>query len=232
MPKINNSQNYYTINRKALTFAADVSSRTVNTNLEVISDPVTTADIDLSNLETEQSASEKLAFAWKLITELACKIESLIADKTYSVVAHADNVYDEIPIPTGTAVTIPYHDLRFTPTDGTFVDGVFTAGKSGYYDVDCYYYDTKITPPMLATLGISSTADGACEGDTTLVGSGRFKLQASRKVYLPAGGSVSAVLSHSLGTTQTFNYGTGDEAGYGYISISYCGGITAANNTY
>ena len=232
MPKIKNSENFYTINRNALTFVTDVSSSTVNTALQVVNEAITPADIDLSNLETEQSATDKLNFAWKLISELACKIESLVADKTYSVVCHADNVYDEIPIATGASVTIPFHDLRFTPSDGTFTDGVFTAGKSGYYDVDCYYYDTKTTPPMVATLGISSTADGACEGDTTIIGSGRFKLQASRKVYLPAGGSVSAVLSHSLGTTQTFNYGTGDEAGKGYISISYCGDLTAATNTY
>lgn len=232
MPKIKNSENFYTINRSALTFVTDVSSSTVNTALQVVNEAITPADIDLSNLETEQSATDKLNFAWKLITELACKIESLVADKTYSVVCHADDVTDEIPCNVGAVVTIPFVNLRFTPQDGVFADGVFTAGKSGYYDVDVHYRDTKTSPPMLVYLGISSTADGNVQGDSILVNSERFTLQSSRKVYLPAGGSCSGVIWHNSGGNQIFNYGTGDENGYGYISISYCGDLTAATNTY
>ncbi len=75
MSRLKNSSLDKTVNRKALTFATEVVSNVVNTNLEQLPADTTVDLIDAAGLESEQSAADKLAFTLETITAIKQDIE-------------------------------------------------------------------------------------------------------------------------------------------------------------
>lgn len=229
MARLKNSSLDKTVNRKALTFATEVVSNVVNTNLEQLPADTTVDLIDAAGLESEQSAADKLAFALKTITAIKQDIECKISDLTYEVVCQAENFDAPFTVPDDTWTLIPYHTINYEPTTGTFLDGEFTASKTGYYDVDVFFYDKDIVTPVVElALRIGGDFD-AYLADYCTIGTDKLKLQGSRKVYCRAGQKIYAQLYQNSGVGIDFNtvaYPGTD----GYISISYAGSYRAANN--
>lgn len=211
--------------------------------LWIVSTPNNNADLGLSEIvfseisasialrTSEESASDKLAFAWKLITELSCQLQTLISEKTYEVVCHVNDLHPTtaFTVPTGVPTPIPFYSVLYNPTDGLYSAGYFTAGKTGYYDVDCHYYDTIAAPVTRVWIGISGY-NSDITGGSAVINTDFFELQASRKVFCNAGGTISAFLFHNYGADIVFNNHALDEHGNGYISIHYCGSTKAATN--
>lgn len=229
MAKLKNSALYNTINEKALTFRPKGSTNTVNTRLELDDTDTTIEQIDAAGLESEQSAADKLAFTLKTITAIKQDIECKISDLTYEVVCQAENFDAPFTVPDDTWTLIPYHTINYEPTTGTFLDGEFTASKTGYYDVDVFFYDKDIVTPVVElALRIGGDFD-AYLADYCTIGTDKLKLQGSRKVYCRAGQKIYAQLYQNSGVGIDFNtvaYPGTD----GYISISYAGSYRAANN--
>ncbi len=227
MGRVKNSQNFNSINRNALTFDPDGISNITN-NL-IGQTPEEQDEILISGLETEQNATDKLAFAWKLISELACKLVALIAEKTYEVVCHVNDMQPvtAFTVPTGVPTPIPFYSVLYSPADGSYLAGNFTAGKTGFYDVDCLYYDTIVAPVTRVWIGISGY-NSDITGGSAIINTDFFELQASRKVFCRQGENISAYLFHNFGADIVFNNYALDEHGDGYISIHYCGSTKAA----
>lgn len=222
---------YNSIRKQDLTFKLNGEINETNTALTLT--PVEREAItqDLSTLETQEQSANNIAFLWKLISELACQIYNRVTELTYEVVCHAQSLpTDEgFAVPTGTATKIPFNTVRYRPTDGSFLEGEFTAGRSGYYDVDVYYTDTITTPITRVWLGIAGGSD-ASDNDSLTINADYFQLQASRKIYCPKGGNIHAYLRHAYGFNITFNDRGADKHGDGFISISWAGSKKSATN--
>lgn len=231
MTIIKNSLNLNTVNEKALTFEIGKEGGSeYNQALEVREGDTITNTIDAKGLESEISAMEKLAAAFLAIAALKCELLDAITEANYSVVCHADDFAEPFTAFTGVSTTIPYHVVRYEPTDGSFLDGEFTAGRSGYYDVSAFFENDLLVAPANVNLwlligGSFDSCDvGHCQITTDLV-----YLQGSRVVYCEAGGIISASIRHDSGTDVDLNSETYPGAS-GYISISWCANIHAANN--
>lgn len=229
MARLKNTILDKTVNRKALTFAADIVSNTVNTNLEQVAGDNVVEQIDAAGLESEQSAVDKLAFLLKSITAAKQDIECKLADLTYEVVCHAGDFTNPFTVPDDTWTLIPFKTIYYQPSTGTFLDGEFTATKTGYYDVDVFFYDKDIVTPIVELgLRIGGDFDGFL-ADYCTIGTDKLKLQGSRKVYCRAGQKIYAQLYQNSGVDIEFNsvaYPGTD----GYISISFAGSYRAATN--
>jgi hypothetical protein len=123
---------------------------------------------------------------------------------------------------------IPFKTIYYTPTTGTFLDGEFTAAKTGFYQVDVFFYDKDLVMPVVELgLRIGGDFDGFL-ADYCTIGTDKLKLQGSRKVYCRAGQKIYASLYQNSGAGVEFNsvaYPGTD----GYISISWVGSYRAAN---
>ena len=230
MARLKNTILDKTVNRKALTFDAEMVSNTANANLQLIEGDTVTEQIDAAGLESEQSAADKLAFLLKSITAVKQDIECKLADLTYEVVCHAGDFTNPFTVPDDTWTLIPYKTIYYTPSSGVFLDGEFTATKTGYYQVDVFFYDKDIVTPIVELgLRIGGDFDGFL-ADYCTIGTDKLKLQGSRKVYCRAGQKIYASLYQNSGGDVEFNsvaYPGTD----GYISISYVGSFRSATNT-
>lgn len=229
MARLKNTITDKTINRKALTFATEVVSNVINTNLEQAPTDTVQDEITAAGLESEQSAADKLSFLLKAITAVKQDIECKLADLTYEVVCHAGDFTNPFTVPDDTWTLIPFKTIYYQPTTGTFLDGEFTATKTGYYDVDVFFYDKDLITPIVE-LGLRIGGDfDAYLADYCTIGTEKLKLQGSRKVYCRAGQKIYAQLYQNSGGNIEFNsvaYPGTD----GYISISFAGSYRAANN--
>jgi hypothetical protein len=216
------------INRKALTFTAESVSNVSNTNLELPPADTVQEAIDILGLESEQSAADKLAFLMKSITAVKSDLECKLTDLTYEVVCHAGDFTAPFTVPDDTWTLIPFKTIYYTPTTGTFLDGEFTAAKTGFYQVDVFFYDKDLVMPVVELgLRIGGDFDGFL-ADYCTIGTDKLKLQGSRKVYCRAGQKIYASLYQNSGAGVEFNsvaYPGTD----GYISISWVGSYRAAN---
>lgn len=182
-----------------------------------------------------QELPEATSVMWRRVRRLVkaaydkimCYIEEI---KPYEVVCHADTLPIPFNVPTVTDTTIPFTTVQYEPTDGSFSGGQFTAGRSGYYDVDVLIINEGIVAPNYRVwLKIAGSRD-VYIADTIIVGStDGFRMQGSRKVYCEEGSTIEALLYHAgalaLGVNTLAHPG-----GYGYISIHFCGKVTAAIN--
>lgn len=182
-----------------------------------------------------QPLPEATSVMWRRVRRLVkaaydkimCYIEEI---KPYEVVCHADTLPTPFNVPTVTDTTIPFTTVQYEPTDGSFSGGQFTAGRSGYYDVDVMIINEGITAPNYRVwLKIAGSRD-VYVADTIIVGSADgFKMQGSRKVYCEEGSTIEAQLYHAGALTLGVNT-LAHPGGYGYISIHFCGKTTAATN--
>lgn len=231
MGKLKNSIQYKTINRKALTFIAEEVSNVSNTNLEKKPGDVIIEQIDAAGLESEKSAAGKMAFLMKMLYNLKRELLCKINDR-YEVVCHASSfaagVWSAI---NGVSTVVPFNTLVYTPTDGSFSLGEFTAGRSGYYDVDVYLFNQLLTAPpgALVYLQIAGSLD-IYDCDSRQINTERFYLQGSRKVWCAKGGKIYAAVRHDQVTPIDINSVVAPGAD-GYISISYAGTGRAANHS-
>lgn len=229
MAKVENSISYRKNNRKSMTFETEITSNVGNANLGRTEGDTIVNQIDAAGLESEQSAGDKLAFMLQTVTAVKTDIECKLADLTYEVVCHAGDFTNPFTVPDDTWTLIPYKTIYYQPSTGTFLDGEFTATKTGYYDVDVFFYDKDIVTPIVELgLRIGGDFDGFL-ADYCTIGTDKLKLQGSRKVYCRAGQKIYAQLYQNSGVDIEFNsvaYPGTD----GYISISFAGSYRAATN--
>lgn len=231
MTIIKNSVNLNTVNEKALTFEIDKEGGSeYNQSLEVRDGDTITNTIDAKGLESEISAMQKLAAAFLAIAALKCELLDAIAEANYSVVCHAEAFAAPFTAPNGVSTVIPYSDLVYNPTDGSFLAGEFTAGRSGYYDVSAFFENDLLAAPANVNLWlqIGGSFDG-CDVDHCQITTDLVYLQGSRVVYCDAGGKIAASIRHDSATDVDLN-SVAYPGASGYISISYSGTIYAANN--
>ena len=227
MARLKNTILDKTINRKALTFAVDVVSNTVNTNLEQAPTDTVVDQIDAAGLESEQSAADKLAFLLAALTNVKCELESKLAER-YEVICHADTIPTAYSVPSGATTIIPFTTLIFTPSDGSYSSPTgFTAGRSGYYDVDAKFQNANlVTPVTQVALSILGSHGGGTV-DEVVMGTEIMRLQGSLKVWCDAGDNIYAALYQNSGAGILFNT-LAHPGASGYISISYAGSHKAA----
>lgn len=226
MARLKNTILDKTVNRKALTFAADVVSNTVNTNLEQVAGDNVVEQIDAAGLESEQSAADKFAFLLAALTNVKCELESKLAER-YEVICHADTAPITFSVPSGATTTIPFSNLIYTPSDGHYSLGHFFVNKAGYYDVDVRFLcPPKTAPVTLISLSILGSFGGGTV-DEVIIGTEILRLQGSLKIYCEVGDSIYAAVYQNSGVTILFSAAADTQAA-GYISISYAGSHKAA----
>lgn len=217
--------------------AVAIAYGTVNSGtVWVCQQPKNTSEQGVEDTEwVKQAAPEATAITWSRVRRLVkaafdkimCYIEEI---KPYEVVCHADTLPTPFNVPTVTDTTIPFTTVQYEPTDGSYSGGQFTAGRSGYYDVDVMIINEGIVAPNYRVwLKIAGSRD-VYVADTIIVGSADgFKMQGSRKVYCEQGSTIEALLYHAGALTLGVNT-LAHPGGYGYISIHFCGKVTAAIN--
>lgn len=182
-----------------------------------------------------QPLPESTSVMWRRVRRLVkaafdkimCYIEEI---KPYEVVCHADTLPVPFNVPVATDTTIPFTTVQYEPTDGSFSAGQFTAGRSGYYDVDVMIINEGITNPNYRiSLKIGGSRDVYIVDSIIIGASDGFRMQGSRKVYCEEGGIVEAFLYHTGALTLGVNT-IAHPGAYGYISIHFCGKVTAAIN--
>lgn len=229
MARLKNSVQYNTVNRKALTFDAEIVSNLANTNLERVEGDTITNEIDAAGLESEISSAEKFAALMRALGCLKCELEERLEELTYEVVCHASDFTSPFTVPDDTWTLIPFETVRYSPSSGSFSAGEFTAAKTGYYQVDVFFYDKDMTLPVVELgLQIGGDYDGFL-ADYCTIGTEKLKLQGSRKVYCITGQKIYASLYQNSGGDVEFN-SVAFPGTDGYISISYAGGIRSATN--
>lgn len=181
--------------------------------------------------ESEKSAAGKMAVLMRMIYNLKRELLCKINDR-YEVICHASSfaagVWSAV---NGVSTVVPFNTLVYTPTDGSFALGEFTAGRSGYYDVDVYLFNQLLVAPpgALVYLQIAGSLD-IYDCDSRQINTERFYLQGSRKVWCAKGGKIYAAVRHDQATPIDINSVAAPGAD-GYISISYAGTGRAANHS-
>lgn len=211
------------VDRQSLTFKM---LGTGSTGFVNASKKLAAETIDESDLVLQQDVADKMGFLMKMISVL--KAELLCKMVRYEVICHARSFTGYWSATNGVDTTIPFTTLVYTPTDGSFTLGVFTAGRSGYYDVDAFLWNEDLINPPGARvwMRISGSLD-VYDCDSVEINTNRFYLQGSRKVWCDEGGQISAALRHDQVIPlpiHTLAYPGAD----GYISISYAASQNAA----
>ena len=228
MARLKNTILDKTVNRKALTFAADVVSNTVNTNLEQVAGDNVVEQIDAAGLESEQSAVDKLSFMMQMMTAAVCSLECKIAELTYNVVCHGYGLAGQFTALQGVTTVIPFNQLLYTPADGTFLNGEFTVAKTGFYDVHVAFENDLLLAPAGEEMRLMiGGSNDVVECDSFIINTDRSVLQGSRVVYCAAGENIYSGIQHTyLGDIDLNDVAS--PGANGYISISYSARQTAA----
>ncbi len=229
MARLKNTITDKSINRKALTFAADVVSNTVNTNLEMNPADAVTNEIDVSALETANDSGNKFAFLFRLIA--AVKAELLCKLTPYEVICHAQDIPTAFSVPDNTLTIIPFATLVYTPSTGSYSAPTgFTVERDGYYDVDAAFQNYSLTTPVVRVfMNIGTSAGITYQVDDVIMGTEIMRLQGSMKIWCNAGDSIQVYLLHQAGVGILFNT-LAHPGAAGYVSISYAGSYKAATH--
>jgi hypothetical protein len=229
MARLKNTITDKSINRKALTFATEVVSNVVNTNLEQAPTDTVTDQIDAAGLESEQSAADKFAFLFRLIA--AVKAELLCKLTPYEVVCHAQEIPTAFSVPDNTLTIIPFTTLVYTPSTGSYSAATgFTVERDGYYDVDAAFQNYSLTTPVVRVfMNIGTGAGTTYQVDDVIMGTEIMRLQGSMKIWCNAGDSIRVYLLHQAGVGILFNT-LAHPGATGYVSISYAGSYKAATH--
>jgi len=229
MARLKNTITDKSINRKALTFATEVVSNVVNTNLEQAPTDTVTDQIDAAGLESEQSAADKFAFLFRLIA--AVKAELLCKLTPYEVVCHAQEIPTAFSVPDNTLTIIPFTTLVYTPSTGSYSAATgFTVERDGYYDVDAAFQNYSLTTPVVRVfMNIGTSAGITYQVDDVIMGTEIMRLQGSMKIWCNAGDSIRVYLLHQAGVGILFNT-LAHPGATGYVSISYAGSYKAATH--
>lgn len=228
MARLKNTILDKTINRKALTFAADVVSNTVNTNLEQAPTDTVIDQIDAAGLESEQSAVDKLSFMMQMLTAAICSIECKLSELTYNVACHGYGLAGQFTALQGVTTVIPFNQLLYTPADGTYLNGEFTVAKTGFYDVHAHFENDLLLAPVGEEMRLMiGGSNDVVECDSFIINTDRSVLQGSRVVYCAAGQKIYSGIQHTyLGDIDLNDVAS--PGANGYISISYSARQTAA----
>ena len=228
MARLKNTILDKTINRKALTFAADVVSNTVNTNLEQVAGDNVVEQIDAAGLESEQSAVDKLSFMMQMLTAAICSIECKLSELTYNVACHGYGLAGQFTALQGVTTVIPFNQLLYTPADGTYLNGEFTVAKTGFYDVHAHFENDLLLAPAGEEMRLMiGGSNDVVECDSFIINTDRSVLQGSRVVYCAAGQKIYSGIQHTyLGDIDLNDVAS--PGANGYISISYSARQTAA----
>ena len=228
MGKLQNSILYNTVNEKALTFRPKGSTNSVNTRLELTEEDNVTDAINTAGLESEQSAVDKLSFMWQMISAAVCNLECKLAELTYNVVCHGYGFAGQFTALQGLVTVIPFNQLLYTPTDGTFLNGEFTVAKSGFYDVHAHFENDLLLAPAGEEMRLMiGGSNDVVECDSFIINTDRSVLQGSRVVYCTAGQKIYSGIQHTyLGDIDLNDVAS--PGANGYISISYSARQTAA----
>lgn len=228
MARLKNTILDKTINRKALTFAADVVSNTVNTNLEQAPTDTVIDQIGAAGLESEQSAVDKLSFMMQMLTAAICSIECKLSELTYNVACHGYGLAGQFTALQGVTTVIPFNQLLYTPADGTYLNGEFTVAKTGFYDVHAHFENDLLLAPAGEEMRLMiGGSNDVVECDSFIINTDRSVLQGSRVVYCAAGQKIYSGIQHTyLGDIDLNDVAS--PGANGYISISYSARQTAA----
>lgn len=228
MGRLKNSTLDKSVNRKALTFATEVVSNVINTNLEQAPTDSTIDQIDAAGLESEQSAADKFAFLLKTITAIKQDIECKLADLNYNVVCHGYGLAGQFTALRGVVTVIPFNQLLYTPADGTYLNGEFTVGKSGFYDVHAHFENDILLAPAGEEMRLMiGGSNDVVECDSFIINTDRSVLQGSRVVYCKAGQKIYSGIQHTYAGDIDLN-DVASPGANGYISISYSARKNAA----
>lgn len=219
--------------RKSMTFDIQSTGASGGLSLTQIIDNAVTKQADITGLESEESAGNKLAFAWKLISALACKLESLVAERTYEVVCRADTLpFIQFVAFDNTSTAIPFQTKAFNPTDGNFLAGLFYPNKAGYYHVDARFVNGNVTAhnDQIWLQIIGGTGGG--DVDSVVMNTGLMQMQGSVIVY--SSGTTQPIGAYIRLANHGYNIAFNAVAApppSGYLSIHYCGSVHAATIT-
>lgn len=228
MPKVSNSVNLYSVNRKATTFDGKGGGTQVNSYIQKPPADVVQDKIDLAGLESEQSAADKLGFLIKMIS--AVKADLLCKLTPYEVICHAMDIPTAFSVPDNTTTIIPFTTLLYTPSTGTYSAPTgFQVAKSGYYDVDAAFQNYSLTTPTTRVFLNIGTSAVSYQVDDVIMGTEIMRLQGSMKIWCEKDDYIRAFLLHQAGTGILFNT-LAHPGASGYISISYAGSHKAASH--
>lgn len=228
MGKLKNSTLYNSINEKALTFRPKGNTNTVNTRLELDDTDTTIDQIDAAGLESEQSAADKFAFLMKTLTAVKTDLECKLADLNYNVACHGYGLAGQFTALQGVVTVIPFNQLLYTPADGTYLNGEFTVGKSGFYDVHAHFENDLLLAPAGEEMRLMiGGSNDVVECDSFIINTDRSVLQGSRVVYCKAGQKIYSGIQHTYAGDIDLN-DVASPGANGYISISYSARKNAA----
>jgi hypothetical protein len=229
MAKLLNSYQYNTINRKALTFDAEIVSNTANSKMQVTEGDNITQLIDTQGLESEKSAAGKMGMLMSMINAAYSQALCKLNDR-YEVICHAESIPTSFSVPDNANTIIPFTTLVYTPATGSYSPPTgFRVARSGYYDVDVMFQNYNLTTPVVRVfLVIGNTVSWYGVGDVVM-GTEQMRVQGSMKIWCEKDDYIRAGLFHQAGVTILFNTLAHPGAG-GYISISYAGSEKAASH--
>jgi len=228
MAKVENSISYRKNNRKSMTFETEIVSNVANVNLTRPQEDVVIQEIDAAGLESEQSAADKFAFLLKTITAIKQDIECKLIDLNYNVVCHGYGLAGQFTALQGVVTVIPFNQLLYTPADGTYLNGEFTVGKSGFYDVHAHFENDLLLAPVGEEMRlVIGGSNDVVECDSFIINTDRSVLQGSRVVYCKAGQKIYSGIQHTYAGDIDLN-DVASPGANGYISISYSARKTAA----
>lgn len=228
MAKVENSISYRKNNRKSMTFETEIVSNVANVNLTRPQEDVVIQEIDAAGLESEQSAADKFAFLLKTITAIKQDIECKLIDLNYNVVCHGYGLAGQFTALQGVTTVIPFNQLLYTPADGTYLNGEFTVGKSGFYDVHAHFENDLLLAPVGEEMRLMiGGSNDVVECDSFIINADRSVLQGSRVVYCKAGQKIYSGIQHTYAGDIDLN-DVASPGANGYISISYSARKNAA----
>ena len=198
-----------------------------------VSQPDGKVEIGVDSVRFEQigatdgkDAAGKFGFLMKMLG--AMKKDILCKLQPYEVICHATTVPTAFSVPNNTNTIIPFSSLVYTPTDGSYAGlSGFTAGRSGYYDVDARFENANLTTPVTQITLLIFGTNGGVPVDEVIMGTEIMRVQGSLKIWCKAGDSIYAALYQNSGGGILFNT-LAHPGASGYISISYAGSRKSA----